>query len=151
MYSCADIDNDKKIMNRYAKNYLPILFNMYTTPCKGTDEDAARFSAFETIKVWSRIIIVSNLVNSTLIFRFPVQVYLSIADFDLVNDLSNRALEKLESGECKKSKFTKESVLDLTRLILPYQKGEWLKKLYNQINRVLEKEIDFKEEKKYYR
>ncbi|XP_065225448.1 RRP12-like protein [Planococcus citri] len=128
VYSCADNEADKQTMSKFAKNYIPILFNIYTTPCKGTDEEAARFSAFETIKV-----------------------YVSIAESSLLNEMFKKALQKLESEECQKNKFIKESVLDLTRLLLPYQNSQCLKWLYEKhITKVLNVE-NFKEEKKYYR
>jgi len=46
----ANEDNVKE-MARFAKNYLPILFNLYTTKPSGTDEEGQRLAAFETIKV----------------------------------------------------------------------------------------------------
>lgn len=36
---------------RFDKNYLPILFNVYTTRPIGTDEEGQRLAALETIKV----------------------------------------------------------------------------------------------------
>ena len=36
---------------KFAKNYLPLLFNIYTTKPSGTDEEGQRLSAIETIKV----------------------------------------------------------------------------------------------------
>lgn len=42
---------DKAVMSKFAKNYLPILFNLYTTKCEKTNDEAMRVSAFETIKV----------------------------------------------------------------------------------------------------
>lgn len=45
------LDNDKKQLAYFAKNFLPICLNLYTNPAHGTDEEATRFSALETIKV----------------------------------------------------------------------------------------------------
>jgi len=46
----ANEDNVKEMV-RFAKNYLPILFNLYTTKPSGTDEEGQRLAAFETVKV----------------------------------------------------------------------------------------------------
>lgn len=42
---------DLKELGRFDKNYLPILFNVYTTKPIGTDEDGQRLAALDTIKV----------------------------------------------------------------------------------------------------
>jgi hypothetical protein len=44
-------DDDLKAMAKFSKNYLPLLFTIYTTPTKGSDEEGARLAAYETIKV----------------------------------------------------------------------------------------------------
>lgn len=44
-------ENDIKEIGRFAKNYLPILFNLYTTPAKGSEEEGIRLAALETIMV----------------------------------------------------------------------------------------------------
>lgn len=46
-----DSSNDKEQLAYFAKNFLPICLNLYTYPAHGTDEEATRFSALETIKV----------------------------------------------------------------------------------------------------
>jgi ribosomal RNA-processing protein 12 len=46
----ANEDNVKE-MARFAKNYLPVLFNLYTTKPSGTDEEGQRLAAYETVKV----------------------------------------------------------------------------------------------------
>lgn len=46
-----DVSSDKEQVAKYAKNFLPICLNLYTNPAHGTDEEATRFSALETIKV----------------------------------------------------------------------------------------------------
>lgn len=38
---------------RFDKNYLPILFNVYTTRPIGTDEEGHRLAALDTVKVIS--------------------------------------------------------------------------------------------------
>lgn len=46
-----DVSEDKEQLSYFAKNFLPICLNLYTNPANGTDEQATRFSALETIKV----------------------------------------------------------------------------------------------------
>lgn len=51
--SAKDSDNkgDLEELSRFDKNYLPILFNVYTTKPMGTDEEGQRLAALDTIKV----------------------------------------------------------------------------------------------------
>lgn len=54
LISCAkDSENkdDLEELSRFDKNYLPILFNVYTTKPMGTDEEGQRLAALDTIKV----------------------------------------------------------------------------------------------------
>lgn len=46
-------ENEEDIaeISRFDKNYLPILFNVYTTKSIGTDEEGQRLAALDTIKV----------------------------------------------------------------------------------------------------
>lgn len=44
-------EEDLRELGRFAKNYLPILFNLYTTKSNGSEEEGHRLAAFETIKV----------------------------------------------------------------------------------------------------
>ena len=42
---------DIQTLGKFSKNYLPILFNLYSTKPHGSDEEGQRHAAFETIKV----------------------------------------------------------------------------------------------------
>lgn len=46
-------DNKEDIseLARFAKNYLPLFLNLYTTKPNGTDEEGQRFATFDTMKV----------------------------------------------------------------------------------------------------
>lgn len=44
-------EEDLQEIGRFDKNYLPILFNVYTTRPIGTDEEGQRLAALDTIKV----------------------------------------------------------------------------------------------------
>ena len=43
-------DSDRQEIGKYAKNYLPLLFNLYTTEKWNHSRDPVRQSVFETIK-----------------------------------------------------------------------------------------------------
>lgn len=42
---------DLEELRRFDKNYLPILFNVYTIKPMGTDEEGQRLAALDTVKV----------------------------------------------------------------------------------------------------
>lgn len=54
--SAKESENQEDIAEiaRFDKNYLPILFNVYTTKPIGSDEEGQRLAALETIKVCVR-------------------------------------------------------------------------------------------------
>ncbi|KAK3918716.1 RRP12-like protein [Frankliniella fusca] len=119
-------EDDLKELSRYAKNYLPILFNLYTTKANGSEEEGHRLAAYETIKV-----------------------YLSIADSSLQNDLFDRAFQKLKEEEVEK--FVKECVMDLLRELVPYQGPDNIAILYNLIKEGIADTKNSRYQKKSYR
>ena len=44
------LENDQQEVRKYAKNYLPLLFNLYTSEKWNHSRDPVRQSVFETIK-----------------------------------------------------------------------------------------------------
>nr|CAG4649918.1 EOG090X00E0 [Sida crystallina] len=98
-------------IGRFAKNYLPLLFNLYTTKAATDEEEAQRYSAYETITF-----------------------YLQITDAPLLHSLFDTAKAKLEtalanlksedSAVVEENKFVWESVLDLLRALVVYQDEE---------------------------
>lgn len=46
-----DSSEDISAIAKFDKNYIPILFNVYTTKPNGTDEEGHRLAALDTIKV----------------------------------------------------------------------------------------------------
>ncbi|XP_011633501.1 RRP12-like protein isoform X1 [Pogonomyrmex barbatus] len=112
---------------RFAKNYLPILFNLYTIKPSGTDEEGVRLAAFDTIKI-----------------------YLMITNIDLANELFDRALSKL--AEPNVTDFFKESAYDLTRALIGYTDIDRLTKYYDDACvPFLKDDAKQKEQKKAYR
>ncbi|XP_039293238.1 RRP12-like protein [Nilaparvata lugens] len=126
--SVKDTNNvaDAKEIAKYAKNYLPILFNIYTTPPVGSEEAGIRLAALETIKV-----------------------YLTLADTSLCSEMFEKAMLKLSSDGLEA--FVKESVLDLVRALLPFQTVDSINALYNSTVANIQQVNDHKEEKKYFR
>ena len=48
---CPTREEDLNELARFAKNYLPILFNLFTTKVSNSEEEGHRLAAYETIKV----------------------------------------------------------------------------------------------------
>ncbi|KAG5889831.1 hypothetical protein JTB14_023156 [Gonioctena quinquepunctata] len=120
---------DLQELSRFDKNYLPILFNVYTTKPIGTDEEGQRLAALDTIKL-----------------------YLSIARPELNQQLFNHAIERLNSSSDEpEDHFIKESILDLIRALVPYQSCENVNILYQQCVKSLPDIKNNKEQKKAYR
>lgn len=129
--SAKESENQDDIaeLARFDKNYLPILFNVYTTKPIGSDEEGQRLAALDTIKV-----------------------YLTIAKPELTQQLLNHAIERLNSSsEDPEDSFIKESILDLIRALVPYQNVDNIKILYEQCVKPLPEIKSNKEQKKAYR
>ncbi|KAI4462006.1 putative nodulin-like protein [Holotrichia oblita] len=112
---------------RFDKNYLPILFNVYTSKPVRTDEEGQRLAALETIKI-----------------------YLTITRPELTKQLFTSALEKLSTTE-ETDQFLIESVMDLIRALVQYQSLEEIQKLYEDFVKKLPEIKNTKEQKKLYR
>jgi hypothetical protein len=48
------LDEEKQVVGRYAKNFLPILANLIA-PTTGSKGDASRLSALETLKCYLKV------------------------------------------------------------------------------------------------
>ncbi|CAB3246003.1 unnamed protein product [Arctia plantaginis] len=103
----ADNEEDKNELSRFAKNYLPILLNIYMSPVKGSTAVGQRLAALETI-----------------------QVYLTISDQTLTEELFTNALQQL--GTSKDNHFQRESILDIIRTLVLYQNSDRIAKLFDE-------------------
>lgn len=71
-------EEDLATMAKYAKNYLPIFFTVYTSKAKGTDEEGSRLAAYETIKVtfYFNLVYSNHIIESkqrnTILKRKPI-------------------------------------------------------------------------------
>ncbi|XP_054159649.1 RRP12-like protein [Oppia nitens] len=97
-----------KELNRFSKNFLPILFNIYTNEQISNDEKNQRFSVYEII-----------------------QIFFSISDNSLIINLYLKLSEKLQN--CENNTFLKHSLMDLIRAFVPYVRDEDIKQIYNQL------------------
>ncbi|XP_049879391.1 RRP12-like protein [Pectinophora gossypiella] len=108
LVACAsDNEEDSQEMARFAKNYLPILLNIYMSPVKGSAGEGQRLAALETI-----------------------QTYLTISDQTLREELFKNALQQLETS--KENHFQRESILDIIRLLVLYQTSENIANLFEK-------------------
>ncbi|KAK4876177.1 hypothetical protein RN001_012599 [Aquatica leii] len=115
---------------RFDKNYLPILFNLYTTKAKDGEEEGHRLAALETIKV-----------------------FLTVSKPELVQQLFDSALERLQGteGVDADSLYLKEAIMDLIRELVPYQNHESIEKLYLSSVKPIPKMTNKKEQQKAFR
>ncbi|XP_053617752.1 RRP12-like protein [Plodia interpunctella] len=129
LISCSiDNEDDKTELSRFAKNYIPILLNIYMTPAKGSSAAGQRLAALETI-----------------------QVYLTISDQNLREELFKNAIQQLEVSQ--ENHFQRESILDIIRLLILYQTSENIADLFDKwvyplCDTVLEDPKKFKKSKK---
>ena len=55
IYSCSLSEENRGELARFAKNFLPILFNMYTTDNSKGVKDNKRLAVLETVKSYLKI------------------------------------------------------------------------------------------------
>nr|SVE90331.1 EOG090X00E0 [Daphnia sinensis] len=105
---------DEKIrieVSRYAKNFIPLLFNLFTTKSTTDEEESQRESVFQT-----------------------VTYYLQVADIELLHSLFDKAKEKMTTASAslksedkavaEENLFIWESVLALLRALVVYQDAD---------------------------
>ena len=122
-----NIDNqeNREVLSRFAKNFLPILFNHYTTNPQGSEAIGQRLAVFETLKL-----------------------YLSIASVELTRSMFDSAFGKFDNTS--NDQFVRDSILDLLRIMLPYMDVMRIEQLYKVcVNKLTSS--DYKEQKKAYR
>ncbi|XP_008183768.1 RRP12-like protein isoform X2 [Acyrthosiphon pisum] len=122
-----DVPDDKEQLSYFAKNFLPICLNLYTNPAHGTDEQATRFSALETIKM-----------------------YLTLSDDEIKEQLFNKCCGMLDNSKDADHTVI-ESILDIIGVLVPYQSVKTLKSFFDSRISKAKQLKNFKEEKKYFR
>nr|KAF6425644.1 ribosomal RNA processing 12-like protein [Molossus molossus] len=121
--SC-EAEADRAEVSRFAKNFLPILFNLYGQPVAAGDTPAPRRAMLETIKT-----------------------YLTITEPQLVNGFLEKASEKVLDPAS--SDFTRLSVLDLVVALAPHADETAISKLYTTIRPYLESKAHGVQKKAY--
>lgn len=118
-----NLDNDvnRAELARFDKNYLPILFNLYTSG--NSRQDPSLFSVLETVKV-----------------------YLQIADKKLIATMSDKACLKLDQEKAERQ----HAIMDLVIVMATHVEADHMTKLYKMISPMLES-TDRTMQKKAYR
>ncbi|XP_019808507.2 RRP12-like protein isoform X1 [Bos indicus] len=120
----CEAEADRAEVSRFAKNFLPILFNLYGQPAAAGDTPAPRRAVLETIKT-----------------------YLTITEPQLVNSFLEKASEKVL--DASSSDFTRLSVLDLVVALAPHADEAAISKLYSTIRPYLESKTHGIQKKAY--
>uniref|UniRef100_A0A2K5F4J1 Ribosomal RNA processing 12 homolog n=1 Tax=Aotus nancymaae TaxID=37293 RepID=A0A2K5F4J1_AOTNA len=120
----CEAEADRAEVSRFAKNFLPILFNLYGQPVADGDTPAPRRAVLETVRT-----------------------YLTITDTQLVNSLLEKASEKVLDPAS--SDFTRLSVLDLVVALAPCADEAAISKLYSTIRPYLESKTHGVQKKAY--
>ncbi|KAF7995254.1 hypothetical protein HCN44_004726 [Aphidius gifuensis] len=118
--------DDINELSRFAKNFLPLLFNIYTIKPSGSDDEGQRRAAFETITV-----------------------YLTIAPKQLVVELFDKIIEKIDNKET--DDYTIHSLYDLLKIIIQYIDENKLEYIYNKFIPIINQRSRAKLQKKIYR
>uniref|UniRef100_A0A023GCH0 Hipothetical protein n=1 Tax=Amblyomma triste TaxID=251400 RepID=A0A023GCH0_AMBTT len=123
----SDIENETSVpeMSRYSKNFMPILFNIYTSEATSLGAEGVRLAAYDTIKAFVRV-----------------------ADDQLCCTLFFSASEKLQSGTV--STHAKHAILDLARSLVSKMGPDNVQRLYLLGKANLE-DSDRRVQKKAYR
>ncbi|NWT06532.1 RRP12 protein, partial [Mionectes macconnelli] len=104
----CETDAERAEVGRFAKNFLPILFNVYSQPEEDEGSSAQRRSVLDTVRA-----------------------YLTITDSQMVCGFLEKASAKLTSPES--SEFARLSILDLVVAMAPYANEQSLDSLYRTI------------------
>ncbi|XP_055503138.1 RRP12-like protein [Leucoraja erinacea] len=118
-------DADHAEVSRFAKNFLPLLFNVYCTQPESGESPAQRLPVLDTIKM-----------------------YLTLAEQKLVCGFLDKAKEKLEKSDS--SAFTRLSVMDLLVAMAPLVDETSMDQMYQMILPFLQSK-DHSIQKKAYR
>lgn len=123
--TCGENEGNVEELQKYSKNFLPILFNIYTTEATSSGGEGIRLAAYDTIKV-----------------------FVGISDNQLCCALFFSASEKLLSGQL--SAYTKQAILDLARALACKISAEHVERLYT-LGKIHLEDPDRRVQKKAYR
>uniref|UniRef100_A0A8B9GAA6 Ribosomal RNA processing 12 homolog n=1 Tax=Amazona collaria TaxID=241587 RepID=A0A8B9GAA6_9PSIT len=117
-------DAERAEVGRFAKNFLPILFNVYSQPEEDGGSNAQRRSVLDTVRA-----------------------YLTITDPQMVCGFLQKASLRLTSPES--SEFARLSILDLVVAMAPYADEQSLDSLYHTIQPSLQSKERSMQKKAY--
>ncbi|NXX38727.1 RRP12 protein, partial [Tricholaema leucomelas] len=117
-------DAERAEVGRFAKNFLPILFNVYSQPEEDRGSSAQRRSVLDTVRA-----------------------YLTITDPQMVCGFLQKASSKLTSPES--TEFARLSILDLVVAMAPYADEQSLGSLYCTIQPFLQSKEHSMQKKAY--
>ncbi|NWZ22393.1 RRP12 protein, partial [Asarcornis scutulata] len=120
----CETDAERAEVGRFAKNFLPILFNVYSQPQEEGSSSTQRRSVLDTVRA-----------------------YLTITDPQMVCGFLQKASEKLTSPES--SEFARLSLLDLVVAMAPYADEQSLGSLYSTIQPSLQSKERSMQKKAY--
>ncbi|KFP62605.1 RRP12-like, partial [Cariama cristata] len=120
----CETDAERAEVGRFAKNFLPILFNVYSQPEEDGSSSAQRRSVLDTVRA-----------------------YLTITDPQMVCGFLQKASTKLTSPES--SEFVRLSILDLVVAMAPYADEQSLDSLYRTIQPSLQSKEHSMQKKAY--
>ncbi|KAI4877623.1 hypothetical protein NFI96_022980, partial [Prochilodus magdalenae] len=122
--SC-ETEEEKTEVGRFAKNFLPILFNMHTQQPTPGESDLSRLAVLDTIKA-----------------------YLTVTDQNMVSSFLQKAIERLSSPDS--TEFTRLTVMDLVVTMAAFVDEATMTQAYEIIRPYLESK-DSGIQKKAYR
>lgn len=99
-------DDGKEVLANFAKNFLPILFNIYTTKPNGSYESDLRTKTMDVITE-----------------------YLKITSYDKLSELYEVAKATYKTYEA--GSFSSESMFDIVECLAVYQSSDQLKELFD--------------------
>jgi len=120
-----EVEEQRNELAKYSKNFLPILFNLFTSKPAGSEEAGQRLASLETVKL-----------------------FLKVSDRVLLASMFDKAIAK--ASENTVDIFTRDALQDLLRCLLAYIDQGRIKTLYTAaLDKITSK--DHKEQKKSYR
>ncbi|XP_072482690.1 RRP12-like protein [Notamacropus eugenii] len=120
----CEAEMDRAEVRRFAKNFLPILFNVYGQPLADGESAAPRRAVLDTIKT-----------------------YLTVTETELVNGFLEKASEKVLDPAS--SDYTRHSILDLIVAMAPHADEASISRLYHTICPYLESKEHTMQKKAY--
>ena len=121
----ASNEENRAEISRFAKNFLPILFNLYTTAPVGAEESGQRMSVLETIKL-----------------------FFNLAESVLLNEMFDKAFGRTNDETTEV--FVRDSCLELLRAMLSFVSVDRVKMMYD-MGMVQLASKDHKVQKRSYR